>query len=373
VNPWVYVLSASGRWHRHGPARSSEAQAQMVARTLTRRMGWVCAVGLTAPPTPPSLPGRLPTDTQAACSPVWRDRGLAVIWKAFPQPLQRVPTSNVAVGVTAIPGDHAAVDTPAASPLTSRTDADLSRRLNVLYEANGISALRFACKHHAACSADAPGFVAAQETFVGPEYAEGGLPRLLFLSLDPGSLDPAPRTRTMEAVRRRVLAGNVHAFPQGRHWYQTHCLAFVLLQAFDPQIRLDTVSQYFAHMNSAKCCENNPQGQKGRPVLYRNCRGYIAEEIGILRPDILVTQGKEAREAVELEVHRLKAGTEACEYAILETSPGQRAIHFATHHPRYGGFWSQRGACWPAYAAAAVTFMRRESKDRGAAPGSTTL
>jgi uracil-DNA glycosylase len=176
----------------------------------------------------------------------------------------------------------------------------------------------------------------------------------------------------MEAVSRSVLAGNVHALPQGRHWYQTHCLAFVLLRVFDPKMRLDTVSRFFAHMNSAKCCVNNPHRQKGDPVLFRNCSGYIPDEIRILRPDILITQGGEAREAVEgrfpqLERRRLNACAEPCEYEILETSPGHRAIHFAIHHPRrYSHYWSQQRACWSNYADAAKSFRHREPIHRPA-------
>src|SRR4051812_22861511 len=101
-------------------------------------------------------------------------------------------------------------------------------QLHAFYDARGISALAFRCKHEEACRAQSPQFTTAQETYVGPDYESGRLPRLLFMSLDSGSLDANPASRTMEAVRRRVLAGEVSRLPKGKHWYETHDLALTL-------------------------------------------------------------------------------------------------------------------------------------------------
>ena len=109
------------------------------------------------------------------------------------------------------------------------------RELRVFYDANGISALNFHCKHHAICSGGSPAFITAQETYVGPDYMTGPLPRLLFLSLDSGKLKPEPEARTMEAVRQRTIARDVNDLHKGNHWYQTHALALELLAR--PSIR----------------------------------------------------------------------------------------------------------------------------------------
>ena len=219
-------------------------------------------------------------------------------------------------------------------------------RLREYYKAHGISALGFACQHQAACSAESPRFTTAQESFVGPDYGTR-LPRLVFLSLDSGRLDSNPAIKTMEAVRRRVLADDVHRMPKGKHWYQTHRLALDLLQPFDSTLRIERVSRYFAHVNGAKCCQNNPEHQKADRLLFENCREYVGGEIRILRPDILVTQGREARDAVEhhfrgIERGQFMADREECEYRIVETAPNRAAIWFAAYHPRhYGKFWAQ--------------------------------
>src|SRR5947209_2165625 len=109
MTPFVFVLSVSGTWHRHGAARASETQAHNVSRQLARKLGWVTAVGVTPPPVPFHLQPGLPTDDQARCSPVWRDPELKARWEgasvartpvartvAAPPPAPREPTSPVA-------------------------------------------------------------------------------------------------------------------------------------------------------------------------------------------------------------------------------------------------------------------------------------
>ena len=75
----VFVLS-SGGWVSHGPRRASERQAHHVASLLRKRLGWIVAVGNTAPKTPDMLPAGLPSIELATCSPVWRHPELAKRW-----------------------------------------------------------------------------------------------------------------------------------------------------------------------------------------------------------------------------------------------------------------------------------------------------
>lgn len=78
----VFVLSSGGSFVQHGPRRSSEKQAQSVAKLLARRLGWVCVVADVAPPVPDSLPDGLPSEFLAGLSPVWKDPDLAARWAA---------------------------------------------------------------------------------------------------------------------------------------------------------------------------------------------------------------------------------------------------------------------------------------------------
>jgi hypothetical protein len=132
--------------------------------------------------------------------------------------------------------------------------------LHDYYDARGIGALTFACRHHDRCAAESPGFTTAKEAYVGPEYEVGTLPRLLFLSLDSGSADADPATKTLEANREWMRGANVASFPKGRHWFETHELACCLLRQFKPDLTVATIGRHFAHTNSAKCCLNDWSG-----------------------------------------------------------------------------------------------------------------
>ena len=68
-------------------------------------------------------------------------------------------------------------------------------------DVHGIGSLSCACRHRDRCAAESPGFTTAKEAYVGPGYEAGTLPRLLFLSLDSGSADADPATKTLEANR----------------------------------------------------------------------------------------------------------------------------------------------------------------------------
>lgn len=78
----VFVLSASGVFVQHGPVRASEKQSVSVARSLSRRLGWVAVSGVVPPAVPAALPAGLPSDFLAGLSPVWKDPGLAARWAA---------------------------------------------------------------------------------------------------------------------------------------------------------------------------------------------------------------------------------------------------------------------------------------------------
>ena len=66
------------------------------------------------------------------------------------------------------------------------------------------------------------------------------------------------------------------SLPKGRHWYETHELAFRILEPMarvrlSGSVRFEQIHQYFAHTNSAKC-KNLAMGTRAaRPTLFRNC------------------------------------------------------------------------------------------------------
>ena len=165
------------------------------------------------------------------------------------------------------------------------------RRLTAFYESHGISPVNFHCPSRSECAAGSPDFTEAKMSSVPPRYGMPGLPRLLFLSLDSGSGSSDPRERTAEAVRQWNVECDVAALPRNKHWYRTHELAFELLRQFKPDLTVPETRLCFAHVNSAKCCQNKSGRKRADSILFENCRRFIPAELGLLGPDVVVTQG----------------------------------------------------------------------------------
>ena len=86
----------------------------------------------------------------------------------------------------------------------------------------------------------------------------------------------------MAAIRAHEMARDVEKLHKNKHWYLTHELAWVLLRQFVPGLKISRVNRYFAHVNSAKCCQNNPQRRQASSTLFDNCRRFIPGELRIL-------------------------------------------------------------------------------------------
>ena len=138
----------------------------------------------------------------------------------------------------------------------------------------------------------------------------------------------------MEAV-------DVSSIPKNRHWYRTHELAWYLLKRYEPRISVEKTKMYFAHVNSAKCCMNKKGSKKADGVLFRNCRIYLKQELSILRPKIIVTQGNEAKSAV---IHICEESLKKFDdYASLIKLNGSQIFWLHTYHAsNWGAFNSQR-------------------------------
>jgi uracil-DNA glycosylase len=240
-------------------------------------------------------------------------------------------------------------------------------QLAAYYDAKGILPTNFRCAYASACSAGSPEFTTSKATSLGTEYEKGNGPRLLFLSLDSGSADPNPTKRTFEALRAEEHWQDVDNLPKNKHWYLTHAMAWILLRPFHPHLTIAKMRPYFAHVNSAKCCQNNPQRGKAAAVLFENCRAYIPGELRILKPDVLVTQGGEAKDVVVKALGLVKHDQREVQGARYETgivqlTPDRQTLWLQTYHPNnYGKFHPQRKACWGLYAEALHGFIAAQS------------
>jgi len=163
----------------------------------------------------------------------------------------------------------------------------------------------------------------------------------------------------------------VERLPKNRHWYRTHELAQRLFAPFLPGISVADTRLFFAHVNSAKCCQNNPGRALADRKLFENCRDFIPEELKILEPEIIVTQGKWAKEAIcrsrryTIQEHICKhldangyRNPALYETGEIELGSESRALWISTYHPtNYGHFYPQRARCWDCYAAAVKEFQ----------------
>jgi hypothetical protein len=228
------------------------------------------------------------------------------------------------------------------------------QQLTEYYQSKGISAIDFHCPHYRSCSQTSPQtFTTAKEAFVSSGYVHHDLPRIVFISLDSGSAENDPRLKTLESIREwEEEQENVLALPRNKHWYRTHELAHTILKNFKPDLRIDQARHYFAHINSAKCCMNNPQRAQANQILFDNCREVIPGELEILDPDIIITQGKWARLAMDRAFHELSVSE-----IVPETIPEMKLVMMNDHlviwietfHPRHTSFHTVNRAHYSQY------------------------
>ena len=119
----------------------------------------------------------------------------------------------------------------------------LEDKLQQHYEDEGISSIKFICKHWKDCKGcdNDRKVTEAKAALIGRNYQTKNTLRLLFVSLDPREAEkssPNPSQRTVQGVRE-----SYEETPQWdsekdlrKHWYQTHNLAWFLLKSFSKEI-----------------------------------------------------------------------------------------------------------------------------------------
>lgn len=213
------------------------------------------------------------------------------------------------------------------------------------YKNNGILSTQFTCQHKDTCIGDCKSFTGPKSAYVGSGYENAILPRLLFLSLDSGSGEQDNQKRLPASVREQEENCNVSYLPKNKHWYLTHQLACSILKKFDQNLNIQDVSRYFAHANSAKCCMNKDKRKKADRILFKNCQEYLNGEIGVLNPDIIVTQGNEAKLAmITILAQNGNSQKERIDDFSSIIGIGETEIFwFHTYHPGgWGYFYKQR-------------------------------
>ena len=116
------------------------------------------------------------------------------------------------------------------------------------------------------------------------------------------------------------------------------------------------IENLFVHARTAKCC-SNANGKRQEPgILYDNCGEYLSEELKILSPDVIITQGNHAHRIVEkhafashmcsAEIEGINPVNNIANTAHLRSDTDRRcAVYWLkSHHPSYfRGFYKQAG------------------------------
>lgn len=241
--------------------------------------------------------------------------------------------------------------------------------LERFYDEHGILSTDFRCSFKEQCSQGCETFTGPKSSFVSSGYEAHSLPRLLFISLDSGSGEERAEMRLPRSVRAKEEERDVLALPKHKHWFRTHELAWHILRQFSPGLSLEEACHHFAHTNSAKCCMNNAGRKKANAVLFRNCKGFLKGELAILAPDIIVSQGNEAKNAIESVLDNTTQRFD--EFSATIQLGGRAVFWLHTYHPaNWGAFNKQRdfdrtsntALGWVRYATMIHDFQRREAK-----------
>ena len=238
---------------------------------------------------------------------------------------------------------------------------DMLAELQGFYDEKGISSTDFRCKHHAECRNDNEQFTEAKAALVGREYQTHKLPRLLFISLDSGSGNIATNN-TITAVEEAYYRSNTNR-AKNRHWYRTHEIACEILKEFDSNITIESVKGWFAHTNSAKCCMNKTGRRKADKILFKNCMEFMSEEVSILNPDIIITQGLEAHYSLKNKFPKLENVANVFQNDLSEVSVivinNHPVLWIRTYHPgNWGKFNKVTMESLPAYAKISHEFIK---------------
>ena len=181
-----------------------------------------------------------------------------------------------------------------------------------------------------------------KEPFIGSEFGKGRFPRLVVLSLDAGKIDSGTNC-SVDRIEDGTWIPKVRG-GKTRHWWRTLQLVYSILgdkplsEASDREIA--AAVNWMAHLNSARCTQNKARNAQADKLLFENCREFVKEELNILQPQILFTQGERAWDVIEdvaRKVPKQPLGDSSGSYIRSFGFAGQPCRHVHFYNPSY---WS---------------------------------
>lgn len=149
--------------------------------------------------------------------------------------------------------------------------------------------------------------VCVSKYYADGEYKGDRIPRIVVISLS------APRP-DISTVKNDTCSQTKKV--QNYHWPETLMTVRSLLCPFISREKFpkpEIIEKLFVHLRTAKCCSNAEGGTQEPGRVYENCGKYLGEEVRILEPDVIVTQGNYAHWQAEKHVFEKNAANVAVE------------------------------------------------------------
>jgi len=197
--------------------------------------------------------------------------------------------------------------------------SDIRKQLTEYYLKQGIHPKEFHCPHQDFCRQFAyqGQMIETKMSLVGSLYGVR-YPKIVVVSLDPpdqGDKFFLPERRTTEYIAKFTEAENYTVNRPNPHWAMTQIIVNDILRHFEYTSKsgaavviesysgrtIDNVTPYFAHVNVAKCSMRDPNKRQAAREVHETCsNAYLVQELNILQPEILVTQGKTTNDILGL-------------------------------------------------------------------------
>ena len=161
---------------------------------------------------------------------------------------------------------------------TMTISEQLKKELQAYYNSEGIvPGDGFSCKNKDLCSGN---FTRGMQCHIGSKYGEKM--RILVASLDCGNGGKGTIEERTTKVRDKAISGNLNLHMRGT--YQA-------LSYFLDDKEPSELVYYMVMTNTCKCCHEGTSNQMSYKY-FRNCRDHTLAEISIIRPQIILFQGK---------------------------------------------------------------------------------
>ena len=201
--------------------------------------------------------------------------------------------------------------------------------------------------------------------YVGLDYGKAEVAgircRILVIGMDQGGVGEAHGAAF--ETRQEDWYWAFHNRDVSAHTGGTHLIIKCLVDDKDPECFL----RQFAHTNSVKCSPEKRRGDRMKsestPIMQKRCGNHLERELGIFKPDLIITEGRGPTDMVKDILNLSVADYESPDNTtgkVCEVYEGQPIV-LAGPHPARTLKW-RYGTSLPRYYARATNRVREVIK-----------